>query len=225
MCQMDRARNTDSPPYWPHDAGDVTVPTVSPSCHLQIYRPSPPLRSSFLFCMGRRITIYWREGAWEAGRVNEVQSCRGEVTRAESRIHQHCGGQEAGRGTMVHRDLGRAHPMAVTQGTTARVLERAAAVGTASSGSARQGTQWWGTGESKRLDLDLPGPWGPGCYVVGRDVWRHDGPTAGMQSRGLAGDPGAGGTTLTVPGDGRSKKRAPFGTGDPVNPHCALRGL
>lgn len=125
---------------------------------------------------------------------------------------------------MAPRDLGRAHPMAVTQRTTARVLERAAAVGTASSGSARQGTQWWGAGESKRLDLDLPGPRGPGCYVVGEDVWRHDGPTAGMRSRGLAGDPGAGGTTLTVPGDGRSKKRAPFWTGDPVNPHCALVG-
>lgn len=109
--------------------------------------------------------IYGREGAWEAGRANGVQSGRGEVTQAESRARQHPRGQEAGRGATGHRHLGRGHPMPVTPGGTARVLERA--VGTASSGAARQGIWGWGTGGIKRLDLDLPGPWGPGCYVAG----------------------------------------------------------
>lgn len=47
--------------------------------------------------------IYRREGAWEAERVNEVQSCRGEVTQAEIR-------SGAGRGEIAHRDLGSWYP-------------------------------------------------------------------------------------------------------------------
>lgn len=104
ICPLDRGQNTDFPPCWPLDAGETTPPSTSLLCHLRTKLTT----ASFLSLLHGRKAHGLLEGrGWEAWRVSEIQSCRGEVTQAESKVQQHCGGREAQRGTMAHRVLGR----------------------------------------------------------------------------------------------------------------------
>lgn len=140
------------------------------------YSTSPGLGLFIMFAAAlpppvhrKKLMVHWREGAerQREGRGPVLQRWS-HTSREQEPMSLWRSGSERASGDTVGNNGPRGsqncrHP----PDTRERVLERAATVGVASSGAARTGTWWWRTEESKRLDLDLPGPWGPGyCATV-----------------------------------------------------------